>query len=87
MIELDEEPTIVVREPDAAAQLALQNNQLTSQRGILSLKLDLRPERRGQHGQDKTEEPDRSASLDVMSVPRDRLPLCARERAVPIGFR
>jgi hypothetical protein len=40
----------VVREPDAATQLTLQNNQLTSERGILSLKPDLRLERRGQHG-------------------------------------
>jgi hypothetical protein len=38
---LDEEPSIVVREPDAATQLAPQNNQLMSERGILSLKPDL----------------------------------------------
>jgi hypothetical protein len=53
-IQLDEEPTIVVREPDAATQVAPQDNQLVSERGILSLKPDLRLEQRGQHGQDET---------------------------------
>src|ERR1700730_12818599 len=56
-------PTIVVREPDAATKRAPQNNQLMSERGILSLKPDLRLERRGQRGQSKTEQPDHSASL------------------------
>jgi len=46
-----EEPTIVVCEPDAATQLSPQNNHLMSERGILSLKPDLRLEWRGQRGQ------------------------------------
>ena len=32
--QLDEEPTIVVREPGAATQVAPQDNQLVSERGI-----------------------------------------------------
>ena len=52
--QLDEEPTIVVRESDAATQVAPQDNQLVSERGILRLKPDLRLEQRGQDGQDET---------------------------------
>src|ERR1700730_1201915 len=62
-IQLDEEPTIVAREPDAATKPAPQNNQLMSERGILSLKPDLRLERRRQHGQDKPDEPDHRGNL------------------------
>src|SRR6202011_1084489 len=67
-IQLDEEPTIVVREPDAATKRAPQNNQLMSERGILSLKPDLRLERRGQHGQDKPDEPDHRGNLADSSL-------------------
>src|ERR1700730_12933607 len=56
-------PTIVVREPDAATKRAPQNNQLMSERGILSLKPDLRLEQRRQHGQDKPDEPDHRGHL------------------------
>ena len=52
-IHLEEEPTITVCELDAATQLAPQNNQLTSERRILSRMPDLRLEWRGQHGQNK----------------------------------
>jgi len=53
VIQLNEEPTIVVREPDAATQLAPQNNQLMSERRILCLKSALRLEWQGQHSQTK----------------------------------
>jgi len=53
-IQLDEEPTIVFREPDATTQVAPQDNQLVSEPGILRLKPDLRLEQRGQDGQDET---------------------------------
>jgi hypothetical protein len=53
-MQLDEEPTIVVREPDAATQLAPQNNQLKSQRRILCFKPSLRLERRDHDGQNTT---------------------------------
>ena len=62
-IELNEEPAVVVREMSAALQLTPQDHQLMSERGILSLQPDLRLEWRGQDRQDKTQEPDRSASL------------------------
>jgi hypothetical protein len=48
---------------DAPAQLAPQNDQLMSERGIFGLKPDLRLEWRGQGGQNETQKPDHSASL------------------------
>ena len=42
-IKLDEEQPIAVRELDATAHLALQNDQLLSERGILCFKPELRP--------------------------------------------
>jgi hypothetical protein len=43
-IELNEEPAVIVRETSPAVQLAPQDHQLMSERGILSLKPDLRLE-------------------------------------------
>jgi hypothetical protein len=43
-IELNEEPAVVVRETSPALQLTPQDRQLMSERGILSLKPDLRLE-------------------------------------------
>ncbi len=54
-IQLDEEPAIIVREPDATMQLTPQNNQLMSERRILCFKSALRLERRSQDGQNETE--------------------------------
>src|ERR1700731_4951971 len=65
--------TIVVREPDAATKRAPQNNQLMSERGILSLKPDLRLEQRGQHGQDKPDEPDHRGNLADASLNKPEL--------------
>jgi hypothetical protein len=48
---------------DTAMQLAPQNNQLMSERRILSRKPNLRLQWRGQDGQNETEQPDHSASL------------------------
>ena len=62
-IELNEEPAVVVREMSASLQLTPQDHQLTSERGILGLQPHLRLEWRGQDRQDKTQEPDHSASL------------------------
>jgi hypothetical protein len=64
-IELNEEPAVAVREMSAALQLTPQDHQLMSERGILSLQPDLRLEWRGQDRQDKTQEPDHSASLAI----------------------
>ncbi|MCA6112244.1 hypothetical protein [Bradyrhizobium cenepequi] len=54
-IELNEEPAIIVREPDATMQLTPQDNQLTSERRILCFKSALRLERRSQDGQHETQ--------------------------------
>src|SRR4030088_1830014 len=62
-IHLEEEPAIVVREPGPAGHLTPQNDQLMSERSILSLKPALRLEWQGQDGQNETEQPDSSASL------------------------
>src|SRR5258705_1282639 len=62
-IELNEEPAVVVREMSAALQLTPQDHQLMSERGILSLKPDLRLEWRGQDRHDEPQEPDHSVSL------------------------
>src|SRR6202035_217776 len=62
-IQLDKEPAIMVREPDATMQPAPQDNQLMSKYRVLSFKPQLRFEWRGQGGQSEIEEPDHSASL------------------------
>src|SRR5260370_40934102 len=62
-IELDKEPAIMVREPDATMQPAPQDNQLMAKHLVLSLEPHLRLERRGHVGQDETEKSDHSASL------------------------
>src|ERR1700676_2223072 len=62
-IQLDKEPAIMVREPDATMQPTLQDIQLMSQHSVLSFKPQLRLEWRGQDGQNETEQPDHSASL------------------------
>jgi hypothetical protein len=54
-IQLNEEPAIMVREPDATMQLTPQDNQLMSERRILCFKQALRLERRSQDGQNETE--------------------------------
>src|SRR5215471_9408113 len=62
-IQLDEEPTIKVREPNAATPPAPQDNQLMSQHRVLGFKPQLRLEWRGQDGQSEAEQPDHPASL------------------------
>jgi hypothetical protein len=57
-IQLDEEQAIAVREPNAAAQLAPQNDQLMSQCRVLGFKPALRLEGRSQDGQDEAEQRD-----------------------------
>src|SRR6476661_9533970 len=61
--QLDKEPAILVREPDATRQPAPQDNQLMSKHRVLGFKPQLRLEWRGQQGQNETEQPDHSASL------------------------
>src|SRR5262245_56637583 len=62
-IHLDQEPAILVRQPDAAAQLTCQNNQLMSKHRILGLKSAPRLAWRRQNGQNEKQQPDHSTSL------------------------
>jgi hypothetical protein len=55
-IELDQEPAVVVRQPDPALNLTPQNDQLMSENRILCLKSALRLEWCGQDGQDEAEQ-------------------------------
>ena len=63
VIELDEEPAVVVREASPAFQLASQDDQLMSKHCILGLKPDVRLEWRGQHGQNEANQRDHRANL------------------------
>jgi hypothetical protein len=62
-IQLDEEPTIKVREPNATTPPVPQDNRLMSQHRVLGFKPQLRLEWRGQDGQSEAEQPDHPASL------------------------
>ena len=53
-IQLDEEPAIAVRQPDATVQLTPQHDQLFSERRVLGFKSALRFEWRDQDGQEET---------------------------------
>ena len=60
-IQLDKEPAVVIREPNATRHLALQNIQLMSERRILCLKPALRLEWRGQDSQYEIQQRDHRA--------------------------
>jgi hypothetical protein len=62
-IQLHQEPTIMVGEPDATMQPTPQDHQLMSKHRVLSLKPQLRLEWHSQNGQQEIEQPDHSASL------------------------
>ncbi|MGA7389554.1 MAG: hypothetical protein WBW99_16735 [Pseudolabrys sp.] len=55
-IQVDQKPTVSVREPNAAGHLAPQNDQLMSERRILCLKSALRLEWRSQDGHYETQQ-------------------------------
>ena len=57
-IQLDEEQTITIREPDAATHLPPQYDQLMSECSVLCLKSALRLERRDEQGQAEAEQRD-----------------------------
>jgi hypothetical protein len=80
-IHLDEEPSILVRQPDPTAQLASQDHQLMSKHRVLGFKPQLRPEWRGQDSQNETEQPDHSASLGDSITSATRM-----EFSVPTAF-
>jgi hypothetical protein len=62
-IQLDKEPSIMVRQPDATMQPTSQDDQLMSKHRVLGFESQLRLEWRGQDGQNETEQPDHSANL------------------------
>src|SRR5258708_38745385 len=74
-VQLDKEPAIIVRKPDATVQPAPQDNQLMSKHRVLSFKPHLRLEWRRQDGQNEIEQPDHSASLgdSITSSTRSRI--------------
>lgn len=80
-MQLDQEPAIMVREPDAAIQPALQDNQRMSKHRVLGFKPYLRLEWRGQDGQSETEQPDHSASLGDSITSSTRIRFSVQPRA------
>jgi hypothetical protein len=62
-IQLDQEPAIMVRKPDATRQPTPHDIQLMSKHRVLSFKPQLRLEWRAQDGQNETEQRDHSTSL------------------------
>jgi hypothetical protein len=67
-IHLDEEPAVVVGRLGSTPHPAPQDDQLMSKHRVLSFKPQLRLERRGQHGQNKTDECDHRANLADSSL-------------------
>ena len=67
-MDLDEEPAVAVGRLGPTPHLAPQDYQLMSEHGILRLKPALRLERRGQHGQNKTDKRDHRANLADSSL-------------------
>src|ERR1700726_4994151 len=67
-IHLDEEPAVVVGRLGSTPHPAPQDDQLMSEHRILRLKPALRLERRGQHGQNKTDKRDHRAHLADSSL-------------------
>ena len=59
-IQLDQEQAIPVREADTTTHLPLHYDQLISERRV-SASSRLRPERRGEQGQDEAEQRDHTA--------------------------
>ena len=57
-MQLDEEQTITIREPDAATYLPPQYDELMSERSVFCLKSALRLERRGEQGQEEAQQGD-----------------------------
>jgi hypothetical protein len=84
-IQLDKEPAIIVREPDATMQPPPQNIQLLSKHRVLSFKPQLRLEWRGQNGQNETEQPDHSASLGDSITSSTRIRFSVHTLSNPIA--
>src|SRR5664279_3283948 len=76
----------MVREPDATRQPKPQDNQLMPKHRILSFKLQLRLEWRGQDGQNETEQPDHSASLGDSVTSSTRIEFSVHTARAPLGL-
>jgi hypothetical protein len=61
-IQLNQKQAIAIRELQAATHLPLQHDQLMSECRVLCLKSTLRLERRGEQGQEETEQRDHRRS-------------------------
>jgi hypothetical protein len=85
---LDQEPAIMVREPDATIQPTPHDNQLMSKHRVLGFKPQLRLEWRGQDGQNETEQPDHSASSgdSIMASTRIRFSVHTGTRPAHLGL-
>jgi hypothetical protein len=57
-IQLDEEQTITIREPDATTHFPPQYDELMSERSVFCLKSSPRLKRRGEQGQAEAEQSD-----------------------------
>src|SRR5262249_1244267 len=68
-IQLEKEQAIAVRELDPTAHLALKHDQLTPERGILSLESADRPERQNQQPQKKEKQRDHCGRRYVIPSP------------------
>src|SRR3984885_1093286 len=73
-IQLDKEPAIMVRQPDATMQPTSQDDQLMSKHRVLGFKPQLRLEWRAKDGKNETEQPDHSVNL------RDSITVSTRMR-------
>src|SRR5437667_6804762 len=82
-IQLEEEQAIAVRELDPTAHVTLKHNQLTSERGILSLKPADRPERRNQQPQKEEEQRDHRGRRYVIPSPDQTDEVFGTHRADP----
>src|SRR5208282_1028650 len=72
-VELDEKPTVGVRQPRPTLHLAPQNNQLLPERCILRLKSALRLEWRSQDAQHKEDQCDLAARIADSLTPPTRM--------------
>src|ERR1019366_5381363 len=86
-IQLDKEPAIMVREPDATRQPTPHDIRLMSKHRVLSFKPQLRLEWRGQDGQNETEQPDHSASLSDSITSSTRIRFSVHTRATIFARR
>jgi hypothetical protein len=81
-IQLDQEPAIMVRKPDATIQPTPHDIQLMSKHRVLSFKPQLRLEWRGEDGQNETKQPDHSASLGDSITASTRIRFHRRTKAM-----